>query len=62
MWELIITKLFCHHKWVTHSKENNFAEEQSISSMFRNGIQSERFKTVEILICTECGKIKILKY
>ena len=46
MWKLIITKLFCHHKWATHTKDVNFRTQD----------------TTEILICQDCGKIKILKY
>ena len=46
MWNLIITKLFCHHKWRTHAKDTNFRTQE----------------TVEVLICPDCGKIKIIKY
>lgn len=46
MWKLIITKLFCHHKWLTHNTKQNYRSDE----------------TTEVLICQECGKIKILRY
>ena len=59
MWNLIITKWFCHHKWKTHIKEvtNQLSEIGMGRSKF---ILIER--NTEILICTECGKIKKIEY
>lgn len=53
MWNKIIEKLFCNHKWESHSKNSwNNGE-------FSNG-RIERFS--EVLICKECGKIKQIVY
>lgn len=46
MWKLIITKLFCHHKWQNHNTKQNYRSDE----------------ITEVLICQNCGKIRILKY
>ena len=53
MWKKIVDKLFCTHKWSSHSK--NLYPSTAI-----NGNRMEQ--TVEVLICEKCGKIKQIMY
>lgn len=53
MWKKIVSKLFCLHQWESHAKN-------LYSSELRNGGHEE--KTLEVMICKNCGKIKIIHY
>lgn len=53
MWKKILDKLFCTHKWNSHAKN-------LYSNQLNNGGREE--KTLEILICDKCGKIKQINY
>jgi Fe2+ or Zn2+ uptake regulation protein len=51
----LFKKLFCLHKWksyarTTYNWRSTWVYNQNVS------------ETVEILICTKCGKIKQIKY
>lgn len=53
MWRKIVEKLFCTHKWESHAK-NLYSRELNC------GGREE--KTLEILICQKCGRIKQIMY
>lgn len=53
MWKKIVDKLFCTHHWGSHAKN-------LYSTQLNNGGREE--KTLEILICDKCGKIKQIMY
>jgi len=53
MWKLIIEKLFCTHNWKSHAKN-------LYSNQLNNGGREE--KTLEVLICQKCGRIKQIMY
>lgn len=49
MWKRIIDKFLCLHRWESWTKVQDY--------------QDYRTSTyTDILICKECGKIKIIKY
>jgi hypothetical protein len=50
-------KLFCNHQWKTHASREVKQEKE-----LTNGAKQSREITREILICTVCGKIKIIEY
>lgn len=54
MWKKFISKIFCLHKWETHAK----VEREAL--YIQNRVVNT--ESTEILICTECGKIKKLVY
>lgn len=63
----LLKKLFCSHKWQTHTKEIHKWEQQDIvdgtANWFNPVLETQQYKeTTEVLICTECGKIKKIKY
>ncbi len=55
----IFEKLFCKHKWKTHTKK-----ERSLSERVPLTDRSVLVKifTREVLICESCGKIKTIEY
>lgn len=57
-------KLFCRHKWKTHSKDRKYIQTyvRNIIGDGYNPTDVTKEFTVEILICEHCGKIKKLKY
>lgn len=55
----LFKKLFCLHKWKSHARTTYNWKERIDGSW--NGYQNVS-ETTEILICTECGKIKQIKY
>ena len=63
----IIKKLFCLHKWITHAKkEYKWTETEVVYGTEHwytplTEVQ-EKEVTDEVLICTECGKIKKISY
>lgn len=62
-----IKKLFCPHKWQTHTKEVYEWEGQEIVEGTRNWfypvLETHQYKeTTEVLTCPDCGAIKIIKY
>ena len=63
----ILSKLFCHHKWKTHSKDKSTWTEMELvegTEHWLNPItrQKKYTETTEILICECCGDIKKLTY
>lgn len=60
----IFEKWFCKHKWKIH-----FTKEVTIET-FKENLFSAKFDSTgvkrtfirEVLICTECGKIKTIEY
>jgi hypothetical protein len=57
----------CNHKWVSHAKKEYTTIEKEIVDETENWnepvIQEVSYsETREILICTECGKIKKIIY
>lgn len=48
----ILRKMICFHKWTSHNR----TEEHHSSSLQQGTIVRE------VLICSECGKIKIIQY
>lgn len=53
-------KLFCRHKWISHAKNIHM-----IATLKHSGrdIQKEAVtNTTEIIFCTNCGKVKKIKY
>jgi hypothetical protein len=50
-------KLFCCHKWNVH---NTIEFKRKIE--YTNGTNKNIQRIKEVLICTECGKIKIIEY
>lgn len=50
----LFEKWFCKHKWVTHAKKS-----YRITNAFSG---SDYGETEEVIICSECGKIKRIKY
>lgn len=62
-----IVSLFCRHKWVSHSKEvYSWSETRIIEGTeiwFNPLTETRKFvSTTEVLICSECGKIKKIEY
>lgn len=61
------SKLFCSHKWRTHTKKKYEWDEESIVSGTELWHQP-KFKiqsygnTVEVLICEHCGRVKKITY
>lgn len=55
----IFEKLFCKHKWKSHSKQAR-EEHHRISPTFE--YVKTREYTLEVLICEHCGKIKKIEY
>jgi len=54
----IFQKLFCKHKWKSHSKK-----EMRVEYFNRyNQPRGERDFTKEVLICENCGKVKTIEY
>ena len=52
-------RMFCKHKWKTHTKKNYQWEQKVEGTWDRFETLSE---TVEVLICEKCGKIHKIKY
>jgi len=63
----LFEKIFCLHKWKTHSKEvYEWQETEPIRGTlhwWKPMFQESTFEqTKEVLICDKCGKIKIISY
>jgi hypothetical protein len=63
----MLKKLFCLHKWHTHAKST----EKWVDSEIVRGTahwwnpktqEISRIRTIEVLICAECGAIKYIEY
>ncbi len=63
----ILEKLFCKHKWTTHAKEvykyTGKEVVEGTKDWYHPVIELQEFQhTDEVLICSECGKIKQIRY
>lgn len=59
----ILKKIFCFHKWETHSKESKEEEiykKNNLGDYKPTGVIKQF--TREVLICKNCGKIKTIEY
>ena len=63
----LLKKLFCSHKWQTHAKQKYTRTTKEVVEgseyWYQPMVQNKVTDTTnEILICTECGKIKKIEY
>lgn len=63
----VFKKLFCCHKWTVHAKEEYEWDEMRVvkgtESWYYPKLESHTFSEVnEVLVCSECGKIKKITY
>lgn len=63
----IFNKLFCNHEWETHSKKEYHWKERIVVAETRHWFNPivdtvSISKTVKVLICKKCGKIKTITY
>ena len=64
----MLNKLFCSHKWKTHTKVvKEYQQYYRTGNVFDQNTQYKKVggtteKTIEVLICEHCGKIKKITY
>lgn len=63
----LFKKIFCLHKWVCHTKKDytwiGTEIVEGTEDWYNPKFESKRYgSTKEVLICKDCGKIKVLNY
>lgn len=57
----LFEKLFCKHKWKSHSKES--FQRETFQRVYGGEVSlGKSIYTTEVLICEICGKIKTIQY